>query len=185
LVPSYRREGGGFTPGHALPRESATLAAGPPDSHESRLLPSANDRCCQGRQPAIWIFSPTTGLLSICLADDPETGRPSADLLMLRARSQKHLVLLKKRHPVLAKAKILKSKPGLDYSWRIVVKRSVVVQVLGEMAGEVTWKNVKNQAHLNEADLGVSYVRALHGVHSAFVRAEREARAPDDEETDL
>lgn len=121
----------------------------------------------------MWIISPRCGLLSIVLADDPSTGQPAVDRLMIRARSKRHLELLREQHPVLAKARILTSPIGLDYRYRLVVDRDTLAQVFQEMAQEVSWRNVKAAAGGNSKALGEAYVRAFHEVHAAFVRAER------------
>jgi hypothetical protein len=130
----------------------------------------------------VWIVSPTCGLLSIVLADDPTTGLPATDLLMIRTRSRDHLVLLKSQHPILADVEIQRSKPGLDYGWRLVVDRITLIQVFAEMASQLSWRNVKAEASRNEQEIGPAYVHAFHEVHAAFVRAERRVSIGGDRE---
>ena len=130
----------------------------------------------------MWIVSPCCGLLSIVLADDPATGLPATDLLMIRARSRDHLVLLKSQHPILADVEIQRSRPGLDYGWRLVVDRITLIQVFAEMASQLSWRNVKAEAELNKQEIGPEYVRAYHEVHEAFVRAERREGAAQEDD---
>jgi len=127
----------------------------------------------------MWVISPRGGHFSIVLADDPRTGEPARDRLMIRSRSRKHLELLKAHHPVLAKLRIEKSKPGLDYAYRLVVDRGVLVQVFREMAEQIDWRNVKSEAHRNEADLGSDFVTAMHAVHATLARIKDQPSAPD------
>lgn len=131
----------------------------------------------------MWIVSPVCGLLSIVLADDPKTGLPATDVLMIRSRSRDHLVLLKSQHPILAEVEVLRSRPGLDYEWRLVVDRITLVQVFAEMAASISWRNVKAEASRNEQEIGPEYVRAFHEVHAAFVRAEQREGTEADEES--
>jgi hypothetical protein len=130
----------------------------------------------------MWVVSPVCGLLSIVLADDPKTGLPATDVLMIRARSRDHLVLLKSQHPILADIEILGARPGLDYPWRLVVDRITLIQVFAEMAAQVSWRNVKAESDSNKQEIGPHYVRAFHEVHAAFVRAEQRERTDADEE---
>lgn len=127
----------------------------------------------------MWLISPRAGHFSVVLADDPGTGKPARDRLMIRARSKRHLQLLKAQHPILAKVRIEKSKPGLDYPYRLVVDRSVLAQVFREMAEQIDWRNVKNDAHANTADLGSDFVTAMHTVHATLARIKDQPAAPD------
>ena len=106
----------------------------------------------------MWVVSPRCALLSIVLADAPNTGSPSRNLLMIgvRARRKAHLNLLKKQHPVPEKSKILASMPGLDYPSRLVVDRPMLVQVFAEMAAAICWRNAKGEAVRNGVELGGS-----------------------------
>ena len=106
----------------------------------------------------MWVVSPRCALLSIVLADAPNTGSPSRNLLMIgvRARRKAHLNLLKKQHPFPEKSKILASMPGLDYPSRLVVDRPMLVQVFAEMAAAICWRNAKGEAVRNGVELGGS-----------------------------
>ena len=133
----------------------------------------------QQRNISMWIISPRGGHFSIVVADDLRTRKPAPDRLMIRARSRSHLELLKAQHPILATVRIEKSKPGLDYPYRLVVDRSVLVQVFREMAEQIDWRNVKNEAHRNEADLGSDFVAAMHTVHATLARIKDAPSGPD------
>lgn len=67
------------------------------------------------------------------------------------------------RLPSLADAKIL-AFPGRDYGFRLIVPKSVWVEVLSELAQEQTWSNFKTEAAVRKADTGSAYVTKLHAV---------------------
>jgi hypothetical protein len=118
----------------------------------------------------MWIIHPRIGHLSIVVAADPRTKAPSANRLMLRARSRKHLELLQRDHPTLASYPIVKSRAGLDYPFRLVCDRDALVHVFAEMAFGINWRNVKSEAHRNQKALGADFVHAMHGVHATLAK---------------
>lgn len=118
----------------------------------------------------MWIIDPRIGLVSVVVADDPDTGKPSTNRIMLRGRRRSHLENLRRLCPSLAKARITTARAGLDYRARLVVDRAVFVEALAEMARTLDYRNVKSCAHANEASLGVDFVRAMHAVHATLAR---------------
>jgi dihydropteroate synthase len=118
----------------------------------------------------MWIIDPRVGLVSVVVADDPITGRPSANWIMLRARRTNHLENLKQMCPVLADVEITRARRDLDYPVRVVVSRAVFVEVMAELARTLAYRNVKGRAHSNETALGSDFVRAMHDVHARLAR---------------
>ncbi len=118
----------------------------------------------------MWIIDPRVGLLSVVVADDPITGRPSADRIMIRSRRTRHLENLITICPALAGAKIEAGREDLDYPVRLVVDRAVFVEVMAELGRSLRHRNVKSAAHANEKALGSDFVAAMHRVHAALAR---------------
>jgi len=118
----------------------------------------------------MWIISPTCGLLSIVIADGQGPINRPQDLLMVRARNRDHLALLRSRHPALASVEIIRSSPELDYPWRMLVDRATLSVVLAQMIEDLDWRNVKAEAHRNEASVGSEFVHAMSEVHATLAR---------------
>ena len=110
----------------------------------------------------MWIFS-ILGFYSIACADKPGTHGIDPDTVMVRARVRKHLTNLQHRFPSLAETKIL-TLPGRDYGFRLIVPKSVWVEVLKELAEEQNWSNFKSQAAKNMGQTSTDYTSALHDV---------------------
>lgn len=118
----------------------------------------------------MWIIDPRIGLVSVVVADDPDTGKPSNERIMLRGRRRAHLENLRRLCPSLAGARITAARKDLDYPVRLVVDRSAFEQALTELARTLAYRNVKSCAHTNEAALGTDFVRAMHDVHARLAR---------------
>ena len=110
----------------------------------------------------MWIFT-RLGFYSIACADKPGTKGIDPDTVMVRARVRKHLTNLQHRFTSLAETKIL-TLPGRDNGFRLIVPKSVWVEVLKELAEEQTWSNFKSEAAKNLGQTGADYTRALHDV---------------------
>lgn len=123
----------------------------------------------------MWIIDPRIGLVSVVVADDPDTGKPSTNRIMLRGRRRSHLENLRRLCPSLAKARITTARAGLDYRARLVVDRAVFVEALAELGRTLAYRNVKGFAHSNEAALGSDFVRAMHDVHARLARLQDES----------
>jgi dihydropteroate synthase len=132
----------------------------------------------------MWIIDPRVGLISVVVADEPSTGKPSTDKLMLRARRPQHLQNLKRLCPMLADAKITAARKELDYPVRLVISRAVFVEAMAELARTVTYRNVKSCAHQHGVELGADFVSAMHDVHARLARIHEqpgtEPRSPDE-----
>lgn len=122
----------------------------------------------------MWIVDPRVGLLSVVVAGDSAVVKDSADSVVIRARSRRHLGLLRDRCPSLAAAEIVRSGPERDYACRMIVPRSAWVAAMNELAQTLDTKNVKSSAHRNEAKLGRDFVNAMHTVHGALARVKDE-----------
>ena len=117
-----------------------------------------------------WIIDPRVGLISCVVADDPVTGRPSAKLVMLRARRRQHLENLQRLCPVLAGLEITAVRRELDYPVRMVVERETFVAVMTKLAQTLDYRNVKQSAHQHEAELGADFVALMHRVHAVLAQ---------------
>lgn len=120
----------------------------------------------------MWIQSPTLGGFSVVLADDLESGHPDPHTVMIRARDRRHLVRLQAAAPALASYAIVGPTPGLDYPCRMVCPKAAFAGALCGIAMDLDYRNVKNEAHRHEKDLGPGFVQALHRVHGALARAQ-------------
>ncbi len=102
--------------------------------------------------------------------DKPGTNRQiDRDTVMVRARVRKHLTNLQRRFPSLADTKTL-TWPSRDYGFRLIVPKTVWVEVLKEMAEEQTWSNFKDEAAARKADTGAEYLNRLHAVWWEMLR---------------
>lgn len=122
----------------------------------------------------MWIIDPRIGLVSVVVADDPNTGKPSTDRIMLRGRRRAHLENLRRLCPSLAGARIIAARKELDYPVRLVVDRAAFVEALAELGRTLAYRNVKGCAAANEAALGSDFVRAMHDVHARLARLQDE-----------
>jgi hypothetical protein len=127
----------------------------------------------------MWIIDPRIGLVSVVVADDQFTGKPSTDRIMLRSRRRAHLQNLKSLCPALADTPITAARKDLDYPVRLVVDRAVFVEVLAELGRKLAYRNVKAEAHRHEAELGAGFVAAMHRVHATLAQIDdREGDGP-------
>lgn len=120
----------------------------------------------------MWISS-VVGTFSVVQAG-PEPGKqPGAPRkLMVRARVMKHLELLQRDHPSLRRYPIIRSDPGRDYLWRIIVPRTTFARVMAAMVEKLTYSNFKSAAEATP-DLDRDYVDALHSVWAVFRKLQR------------
>lgn len=118
----------------------------------------------------MWIIDPRIGLVSIVVADDQLTGKPSTETLMLRSRRRGHLENLKALCPVLAAFPITEARAELDYPVRIVVPRAVFVEVMAGLARKLDYRNVKGCAGKHTEQLGPGFLSAMHDVHARLAR---------------
>lgn len=125
----------------------------------------------------MWIVDPRIGLLSVVVADDPKSGAPSKELVMIRGRSRRHLASLQAHCPSLADSEIVRSESGMDYPCRLVVSRSAWTEAMTTLAESLDTRNVKSSAHRNEKALGRDFVSAMHSVHAALARVKDEPPA--------
>src|SRR5208283_5691505 len=113
----------------------------------------------------MWIFT-RYGFFSIACADT-EDGSIAPDKVMVRARLNKHLEILKERFSdtEVGMAEI-QSSGHTDYKYRIVVSKSAWVAALTELASEQTWSNLKNEASRfsRVKKMASTYVDALHSI---------------------
>jgi hypothetical protein len=63
-----------------------------------------------------------------------------------------------------------------DYGYRLIVAKSLWVEVLTELAEEQAWSNFKNEAARRQGALGNIYVRALHQVWEIMYRLQESGR---------
>lgn len=103
-----------------------------------------------------------SGFLSIFCASKQD-GTIDPNILMVRARSKKHLANLKDRFPFLADKDIL-NWPNRDYRYRLIMPKSDWVAILKELAEEQTWSNFKSEVGCCGGQVGPAYRNALHDV---------------------
>ena len=117
----------------------------------------------------MWLSS-VAGTFSVVQAG-PEPGkRPGAPRkLMVRARVRQHLELLQRDHPSLWRYPIIRSEPGRDYLWRIIVPRTTLARVIAAMVTGIRYGNFKS-ACAASPDLDPAYNTALHDVWAVFRR---------------
>lgn len=118
----------------------------------------------------MWIFS-CYGFYSVASATKPGTKEIDPDLLMVRARSRKHLENLHERFDFLREFKIVHI-PGRDYGHRIIVPKDLWRKAVDEMVAEQEWDNFKNECRKNVLEVGWDYVHALHAVWSDMLKLE-------------
>lgn len=115
----------------------------------------------------MWVNS-TVGLLSVVQAGPEPGSRPRAPRrLMVRARVRRHLELLQRDHPALRRFSIIRSEPGRDYLWRIIVPRTTFARVMAALVSSVAYGNFKGACEASP-DLDRGYVDALHSVWAVF-----------------
>ena len=113
------------------------------------------------------------GLLSVVQAGPEPGGRPNAPRkLMIRARVRKHLELLQRDHPTLRRYPIIKSEPGRDYAFRMIVPRTTFARVMAAMAAGIDYGNFKARCSASP-DLDPAYVDALHSVWAVFRKLQK------------
>ncbi|MBZ0151209.1 MAG: hypothetical protein K8J09_06715 [Planctomycetes bacterium] len=91
---------------------------------------------------------------------------------MVRARVRRHLELLQRDHPSLRRCAIIRSEPGRDYLWRIIVPRTTFAKVIAAMVEGIDYGNFKSAAAASP-DLEPAYVDALHEVWSVLRRLQK------------
>lgn len=117
----------------------------------------------------MWVVS-RVGLLSVVQAGPEPGSRPRAPRkLMIRARVRRHLELLQRDHPSLRRYPIIRSEPGRDYLWRIIVPRTTFARVMAAMVAKLTYGNFKS-ACAASSDLDQDYNTALHDVWAVLRR---------------
>lgn len=117
-----------------------------------------------------WYFT-VHGMFSVVCGKHqhgPQKGQVDPDTIMLRARSAKHLSALTEAHAdLLARFEIRKSK-GTDYPCRLVVPRTVWLELAARLASSINYGNFKAAAQ--SAGKGdPEYQRLLHEVWQSGV----------------
>lgn len=106
----------------------------------------------------MWLFT-RYGFFSVSAVDKKK--------LAIRARSRRHLELLRNRLPFLKRYSIEES-PLKDYRYRMTVPKNVWVDAMMTLCIEQRWGNFKNEAERFQHDL--VYNEALHDIwHRMFV----------------
>jgi hypothetical protein len=118
----------------------------------------------------MWLFT-RYGFFSIACARKPD-GTVDEQTILLRARQKGHLEKLTARFPKLAGAEIF-TTPERDYRYRLVVPKSLWVDIAVELAEEQTWSNFKNEATRFQGWDSKDYIHALHEVWSVMYSTQR------------
>ena len=107
----------------------------------------------------MWLFT-RYGFFSAACAQK-KNGAIDKDTIMVRSRTKRHLLNLKKRFSGLSTEILVDS--GTDYRYRIIIPKSQWADVVSEIASEQTWSNFKNEAARFARENGDStgYVHAL------------------------
>ncbi len=119
----------------------------------------------------MWIFSPSTGFLSVVLARrGPDDPAPDPDNLNVRARRREHLELLQRACPALASIPIKESSAGHDYRFRMVpVPKAAFADAMRELVLAIDYTNHKT-ACSHAPELDGEFQDMLHDVWSATRR---------------
>jgi hypothetical protein len=124
----------------------------------------------------MWIFT-RYGFFSIA-SGDAAGGGVDPRTVAIRARRRGHLEKLQQRFTPLVRTQI-KSTPGRDYRYRIVVPKDLWVGILSELAHEQEWSNFTKEAARHQGTPGADYCRTLHEIWSLMRRfQENEKDAP-------
>lgn len=92
--------------------------------------------------------------------------------LMVRARVRKHLELLKRDHPRLRRYPIIRSEPGRDYAFRMIVPRTTFTRVMAALVSSIAYGNFKGACEASP-DLDRDYTDALHSVWAVFRKLQK------------
>ena len=121
----------------------------------------------------MWIFSPSTGFLSVVVARASETD-PTPDLnhLNIRARDPRHLELLQRSSPDLAQFEIIESSAGRDYPVRLVpIPKRAFAQALFDLCMDLDYENHKSASA--RSGCSDAYQDVLHAVWTATRQLQR------------
>jgi hypothetical protein len=120
----------------------------------------------------MWVNS-TVGLLSVVQAGPEPGSRPNAPRkLMVRARVRRHLELLQRDHPSLRSYPIIRSEPGRDYAFRMIVPRTTFARVIAALVSSIDYGNFKARCSASP-DLDRDYADALHSVWAVFRKLQK------------
>lgn len=117
----------------------------------------------------MWVFS-IHGLVSVVCGrhqSGTKKGQVDPDTIMLRARSAKHLEALTKAHPDLLKRFEIRKSTGTDYPCRLVVPRTVWLDLAARLASSISYPNFKAAAAQGVGDGDPEYQYLLHEVWQA------------------
>lgn len=122
----------------------------------------------------MWLFT-QYGFYSVVCARDLASSSAQVDpyTFMVRARSRKHLESLQTHFSQLGASEITETS-NTDYRYRMVVTKTVWVEVARELAAEIDYGNFKDQAESRSHD--DQYVDALHAVWEVMERLQRPRR---------
>lgn len=120
----------------------------------------------------MWLSS-VVGTFSVVQAGPENGSRPNAPRkLMIRARIKRHLELLQRDHPSLRRYSIIRSEPGRDYAFRMIVPRTTFARVMAAMIAKLNYSNYKSAAAASP-DLEPDYIDALHSVWAVFRKLQK------------
>jgi len=117
------------------------------------------------------------GFLSVvCVRGGRRKPGQSVDVerVMIRARNVKHLRVLRDQYEVLRAAEIFE-EPLADYPARIIITKDVWSQVLGEIATEIDYGNVKTASARAVGVGDTAFNEALHDVWERMIGYQRES----------
>lgn len=118
-----------------------------------------------------WYFT-TVGMFSVVCGKHqhgPQKGQVDPDTIMLRARSAKHLEALTKAHPDLLKRFEIRKSTGTDYPCRLVVPRTVWLELAARLASSIGYGNFKSAAAQGAGKGDPEYQHLLHEVWQSGV----------------
>ncbi len=87
---------------------------------------------------------------------------------MVRARIRSHLEALKKRFPDLLCESEIQESAGIDYAYRLFVKKSAWTQVVAGLAEETDNDNFKSEVARHQGRAGAAYEHSLQDVWSVM-----------------
>lgn len=108
----------------------------------------------------MWVFFDGGFISVVCARKDG--GKLDTELLMVRARSRKHLVRLLERFPAILGACEIVESIDTDYRFRLLAPKSSVASVVAELVTQIDYGNFKSRVR-DVCGLD-AYERALHRV---------------------
>jgi hypothetical protein len=126
----------------------------------------------------MWLFTRYGFFSTVCArqGDGRQGHPPDPTRIMVRTRLLEHLQGLKQRFPEVLGHCVIHEFAGTDYTFRIILDKTVWIQLVAELAGEIDYDNFKSEVRRHQGRAGAPYENALHDVWDVMYRVQ--GRAP-------